>query len=153
MDSKMKRAVVPVGLLLMMASLWGCAAHRGSVGPVAHSRALTKEDVVNMATSDIGDQVIIAQIEATGSGFDLSVSDVIELKNAGVSEKVIEHMIGTGKEQDGKAHSRWYVHYPYYYPMHTYYPRVRIVYLGDSRWHYHPRRDGRRGVWIKARPR
>ena len=151
-NSKMRRLLVPIAVVLMITSLWGCAAHRGSASLVERPRTLTKEDVVNMATSDIGDEVIIAQIEATGSRFGLSVSDVIELKNAGVSEKVIEHMIGTGKEQDGKAHSRWYVHYPHYDRMYTYYPSVRIVYLGGSRWHYYPRRGGRRGVWIKVRP-
>jgi hypothetical protein len=160
-DLRMRGMLLPVGLLVVLTSLWGCAAHRGPVALAETPRTLTKEDVVNMATSDIGDDVIIAQIDATGSWFDLSVSDVIELKRAGVSEKVIEHMIRTGKvqaqrEQDREVCPLRYVYYPRYYPMYTYYPSiyypsVRIMYLGGSRWHYYPRRDGRRGTWIKVR--
>jgi trehalose utilization protein len=151
-DSNMKRLLVLMGLVLMIVSLWGCAAHRGSAVLVERPRTLTKEDVVNMATSDIGDEVIIAQIEATESQFSLSVSDVTELKKAGVSENVIEYMISTGKEGDGKVQYLRYAYHPYY-PMYTYYPSVRAVYVNGSRWYYSPRRGGRAGVWIRVRRR
>ena len=151
-DFKVKRLLIPMGLLLMITSLWGCAAHRSSAALVERPQTLTKEDVVNMATSDIGDAVIIAQIDATGARFDLSVSDVTELKKAGVSENVIEYMIGTGKEGDGKVQRLRYAYYPYY-SMYTYYPSERVVYRSGSWWHYYPKKGGRTGVWIKARRR
>jgi len=150
-NSKMKRLLVPIAVVLMITSLWGCAAHRGSVGLVERPRALTKEDVVNMATSDIGDEVIIAQIDATGSRFDLSVSDVTELKKAGVSEYVIEVMIGTGKEHGQEVHCLRHSYYPRCYLTYHYYPRVRVVYHSGSWWRYYPRRSRRSGVWIKVR--
>ena len=143
---KVKSLIVPVGSLLILMNLWGCAAYSRPKLAAESSRKLTKEDVVNMVTSDIGDEVIIAQIDATESQFKLSVSDVVELKNAGVSERVIEYMISTGKEQDREVHYLWYRYYPYYY-----YPSVRVVYLNNSWWHYYPRRSGRTGIWIRAR--
>jgi len=150
-ESRMKRLLVLMGVVLMITSLWGCAAHRSSASLVERPRTLTKEDVVNMATSDIGDAVIIAQIDATGARFDLSVSDVTELKKAGVSENVIEYMISTGKESEQKVHYVRHSYYPYYYPITTYSLGVRVVYRSGSWWHYYPRRGGRTGVWIRVR--
>ena len=153
MDSKMKRLLVLMGLVLMITNLGGCAARRSSASWAERPRTLTKEDVVNMATSDIGDAVIIAQIDATDARFDLSVSDVTELKQAGVSEQVIEYMIGSGMEPDQKVYYVRHSYYPHYYPMGTYTPGVRVVYVNGSRWHYSPRRGGRAGGWIKGRRR
>ncbi|MCD6335206.1 MAG: hypothetical protein J7M27_07740 [Candidatus Latescibacteria bacterium] len=150
--SKMKRLLLLIGVVVMITSLGGCAVHRSSASWAERPRTLMKEDVVNMATSDIGDAVIIAQIDATGSRFDLSVSDVTELKKAGVSEKVIEYMIGAGMEPDQEVRYVRYSYYPYH-PITTYYSGVRVVYVNGSRWHYSPRRGGRAGVWIKARRR
>ena len=148
--SKMRRLVVSVAVFVMIMSLWGCAAYRGPAALAERPRELTKEDVVNMATSDIGDEVIIAQIEATGSRFELSVADITELKKAGVSEKVIEHMISTGKESEVRYWRDYYHPYPHPYWLHPYYPSVRVVYYGGAWWHHRPRRGGP-GFWVRAR--
>ena len=150
--SKMKRLLLLMGVVVIITSLGGCAARRSSASWAERPRTLTKEDVVNMATSDIGDAVIIAQIDATGSRFELSVSDVTELKQAGVSEKVIEYMIGSGMEPDQAVRYVRYSYHPYY-PITSYIPGVRVVYVNGSRWHYSPRRGGRAGVWIRGRRR
>ena len=151
--SKMKRLLLLMGVVVMITSLGGCAARRSSASWAERPRTLTKEDVVNMATSDIGDAVIIAQIEATDARFDLSVSDVTELKQAGVSEQVIEYMIGAGMESEQKVNYVRHSYTPYYYPITTYTSGVRVVYVNGSRWHYSPGRRGRAGVWVKARRR
>ncbi|MBY0457075.1 MAG: hypothetical protein K2V38_07050 [Gemmataceae bacterium] len=49
-------------------------------------------DVIRMAQEGQDDQVIINQIRATRSTFDLSTSDLSELKRAGVSARVIAEM-------------------------------------------------------------
>ncbi|MFH1008135.1 MAG: hypothetical protein V1800_11660 [Candidatus Latescibacterota bacterium] len=147
---KMKWSLIPVGVVVMITILGGCAAQRNSASWAQRSRMLTKEDVVNMATSDIGDAVIIAQMDATGSRFGLSVSDVTELKQAGVSEKVIEYMIGTGIKSSQEGYHVRYSYYPHY-PMIAYTPGMRIIYVNGSQWHYSPRRGGRSGVWIRGR--
>jgi hypothetical protein len=44
--------------------------------------------------------VIISQIEASGEVFTLTVDDILGLKKAGVSDRVISFMINTGKEDE-----------------------------------------------------
>lgn len=65
--------------------------------PVA-ARAMTIQDVIDLARSDVGDQVIMSQIDASGQVFVLTVQDILDLKNAGVSDRVITCMINTGKD-------------------------------------------------------
>ncbi|MBM3198034.1 MAG: hypothetical protein FJZ58_02105 [Chlamydiae bacterium] len=55
------------------------------------------QDVEAMASNGLSDEVIIAQIQNTHSTFQLTSEQIIELKNAGVSQHVIEYMIQTGK--------------------------------------------------------
>src|SRR6266404_739654 len=52
-------------------------------------------DIKAMAKSGIGDDVIISQIRATHSAYRLSASDIIDLNNSGVRQKVIDYMINT----------------------------------------------------------
>jgi len=58
-------------------------------------RSLGLADIKAMAKSGIGDDVIMSQIRATHSAYHLSASDIIDLNNAGVSQKVIDFMINT----------------------------------------------------------
>lgn len=62
-----------------------------------HKEPLSIEDVEEMSKNGLSDAVIISQIEATKSKFVLSKEEIIELKNAGVSQKVINYMIEPGK--------------------------------------------------------
>lgn len=57
---------------------------------------LTLYDVKEMTRAGITEDVIISQIEQTGSRFYLSTNDIIDLKNSGVSQRVINYMIQTG---------------------------------------------------------
>ena len=57
---------------------------------------LSIDDVKNMSKAGVRDDVIISQIQATGSTFTLSASDIIDLKNSGVSQRVINAMIRNG---------------------------------------------------------
>jgi hypothetical protein len=65
------------------------------------ANAMTMQDVVKLTDSKVGEDVIISQIEASGEVFKLTVDDILELKKAGVSDRVISFMINTGK--DGEA--------------------------------------------------
>jgi outer membrane lipoprotein SlyB len=57
---------------------------------------LTIRDIKDMNAAGIKDQVIISQIEATRSTFNLSSREIIDLKDAGVSQHVIDAMIRGG---------------------------------------------------------
>lgn len=54
-------------------------------------------DVEAMSRNGINDDVIIGQIQNTRSVFYLTSEQIIELKQQGVSQRVIEYMVQTGK--------------------------------------------------------
>lgn len=56
---------------------------------------LTIYDIEALSKNGINDDVIIAQIQNTKSVFYLTSEQIIELKESGVSQKVIEYMIDT----------------------------------------------------------
>lgn len=62
---------------------------------VQQGEPLATADIKAMASANVGDDVIISQIQSTRSIYHLSAADIIDLHNAGVSEKVIQYMIHT----------------------------------------------------------
>ncbi len=54
---------------------------------------LTNEDIVKMVEAKIGDAVIIGKIKASAAKFDTSTDALIQLKQAGVSDVVLEAMV------------------------------------------------------------
>lgn len=60
---------------------------------IDNGETLSVYDIKQMVNAGINDKVIISQIEATKSRFHLTSSDIIDLKNAGVSQNVIDAMI------------------------------------------------------------
>ncbi len=63
---------------------------------IDNHQQLTPYDIEAMVKNGLSDEVIIDQIKATKSVFYLTSNQIIELKNAGVSERVITFMIQTG---------------------------------------------------------
>jgi hypothetical protein len=59
----------------------------------AQQQAITNDSVVQMTKAGLGDALIIQSINATPSNFSTSTSDLIALKQAGVSERVIGAMV------------------------------------------------------------
>ncbi|HUT64096.1 MAG TPA: hypothetical protein VMZ04_09080, partial [Anaerolineae bacterium] len=76
------------GLFVLMIS--GCSSFLN-----VNERAMQYEDVINMTTAGVGPDVIKRQIAVTRSRFELSADQIIQLKKAGVDDKVIEAMIET----------------------------------------------------------
>ena len=60
-------------------------------------RAMTVDDVIRMSEHEVGPDIIIRQIEVTGSRYELSADDIVALTEAGVNEDVIEFMVGSGE--------------------------------------------------------
>jgi uncharacterized protein YcfJ len=62
----------------------------------AMARAVTVNDVVTMAHSGVGDEVIINSLRTRGCRWDSNPNALIYLKQQGVSDRVIEAMQNTG---------------------------------------------------------
>ncbi|MCK4546317.1 MAG: hypothetical protein KAW17_02655 [Candidatus Eisenbacteria sp.] len=56
---------------------------------------LTVADVVEMTRAGLGDEVIINQIRATHSRFDLTVDEIVALHGVGITDPVLSYMITT----------------------------------------------------------
>ncbi len=68
----------------------------GTLDRIDKEEQLSIEDIKKMSNAGIKDDVIINQTDATNSRYDLTSEEIIELKNSGVSQNVINHMIQTG---------------------------------------------------------
>jgi hypothetical protein len=62
---------------------------------VEQSQPLTAADVKALAKAGVGDDLVISQIRNSRTVYHLSTADILDLKNSGVSEKVIDFMINT----------------------------------------------------------
>ena len=62
---------------------------------IDHGQPLDVQDIKDMSKAGIKDDVIISQIHATNSKFHLTTADIVDLKNSGVSQRVINAMIKT----------------------------------------------------------
>jgi hypothetical protein len=82
---------------------------------------MSKQDVIALSRSKIGDNVIIGMINNSGSTFHLRTPDVIELADSGVSDTVISAMMKTDEPEGwGGEPGRYYAAYPPYYGWAAY---------------------------------
>lgn len=56
---------------------------------------VTKEDVKKLARAGVGEEVILAFLRSNNARIDLSASDVVDLKEVGVTPKVIAYLLET----------------------------------------------------------
>lgn len=66
-----------------------------TMNKIDRGEQLSIEDVKNMSESGIADDKIIQIIHSSGTIYHLSSSDVADLQNGGVSQKVIDYMLQT----------------------------------------------------------
>lgn len=62
---------------------------------VEQGQPLGLADVKALAKASVSDEVMISQIRNSHTAYHLSTAEIIELKDSGVSEKVIDFMINT----------------------------------------------------------
>lgn len=70
----------------------------GTLKRIDRGEPLSTSDIKNMSRNGISDDVIISQIQATQSTYYLNADQIVDLKNSGVSQKVINFMIQTGQQ-------------------------------------------------------
>ena len=64
----------------------------------AQQQMLPVDDIIAMSQSRISDDIIISQIRNSRTVYHLKSADIIDLKHAGVSDRVIDVMINTPSE-------------------------------------------------------
>jgi hypothetical protein len=125
---------------------------------VQQGQPLGLADVRALASAGVSDEIIISQIRNSHSVYQLSTAEIIDLKNGGVSEKVIDFMINTASgysaapppPPDGSSYEAVEVAQPppppvveqYYYPP----PAPGYVWIAGS-WTWY----GGRWVWMRGR--
>ena len=67
-----------------------------TLNKIDNREQLSMRDIEKMSQAGISDDKIIGAISSTGSIYYLSTSDVQELRNSGVSQRVIDFMLQTG---------------------------------------------------------
>jgi hypothetical protein len=67
---------------------------------------LTNEDVIRMTQLKLGDGVITAKIKSSACSFDTSVNGLSQLKQAGVSDSVLQAMVEAGSQPGGASPSQ-----------------------------------------------
>ena len=63
--------------------------------PQYRTQPMDLPDIKMLAKSGVSDEVILSQIRNSHSVYRLSAAEILDLKDAGVSEKVIDFMINT----------------------------------------------------------
>jgi len=66
---------------------------------LAAAAALTRDDVIRMAREGQSEQAILDAIHASNATFDLTANDIADLRQAGVSEVIIDAMTESGAVQ------------------------------------------------------
>ena len=120
----MKRIIILISVLAIAVSTTGCSSMYNSQYAreeiQADSSAMSIDDVVRLSSQGIGDEVIISQIKATNSYFELTSEDIVGLKKEGVSEKVINVMIKTKENAMLSRNGKQYYGYSTYrYPWYS----------------------------------
>lgn len=97
---KMRLHTPPLALLVVLAVLSTvviCNAQSDQTAPPLTPKTLSVDDIVKMSKAGISEDVIIQKIKKGGQAFDLSPDQMIELKNAGVNDKVVQAMLDPNK--------------------------------------------------------
>lgn len=67
-------------------------------GAAEKQKPMTNEDVIKLVNAGIGEDVIIAKVRASEPGFQLEADDLVALKQAGVSDRILAAMMEPRKK-------------------------------------------------------
>jgi len=67
------------------------------------SQRLSVDDVIKLSQAGLSEDVIVAKIKKNGKAFDLSPDQLLQLKTAKVSDRVIQYMLDPTKTEPGAA--------------------------------------------------
>ncbi len=82
-----------VGFVMLLSVCGSCIAQTHVLNLPPEPKQMTVQDVIKLSKAGFSDDLIIQQIRQTGQRFNLSTDQLLQLKTASVSEKVIQFMI------------------------------------------------------------
>jgi hypothetical protein len=83
--------------------LWALIVALACAASAQTRKALTNDDVVNMTKQGFDSSLIVKTIQTSQPNFDVSPQALIDLKNAGVSQSVMEAMLSAESAQPAAA--------------------------------------------------
>jgi len=96
--------------------------------PIAAAADVSKEDIRKLVAAGVGDEVIVSFIRANSPVHKLSADDVVELKQAGASERVLGALMGSAPAAPARRVET--VEQPVYVPQTTYVYSTPSYYTG-----------------------
>jgi len=88
------RSIALFTLLVMFTASLAAAPQTAATTPAQSEAAFSNKDVIKLMKLELGDDVVIAKIkQATDVAFDLTTDGLVQLKQAGVSSRVISAML------------------------------------------------------------
>jgi hypothetical protein len=81
-ERRMHRLLTPLVLVLLL-------------GSVAPAQAVTLRDLIDLSRSGLSDDILIALVEAEQSVFRLDAVDIQQLKQQGLSDRLLVHLLQT----------------------------------------------------------
>ena len=94
---KFSKAIIALWAGLFVASPLATGQTAVRSKAAAPARGLTADDVIKLAQAGLSEDIIIQQIKKSGRAFDLSTDQLIALKTAKVSDRVVEVMLNPSK--------------------------------------------------------
>jgi len=105
------KKLLSLGAVALLVLATGCVT-------VRRVEPLTITGVITLAKAGATDAEIIQRLDQSDSVFRLTTADVLKLKEAGVSEPVIDHMLGTYARWTADRERRYYYSWePYPHPL------------------------------------
>jgi len=108
--------IVCVGVVLGLTSASDAASTSTAVAPAESESqpvreqpapTLTLSDIVSLSEGGVSDDVIEAQIRASGQSFVLSAREILDLRRQGVSNTVLAALVRTGVEKRQADAEEW----------------------------------------------
>ena len=125
--------VLPLAALLFT----GCVTHQYTTVATPPPPGPTIAEVQSMSQAHVSDSVIISQIQNSNTRYQLTADQIISLKNAGVSDTVINAMINTASKPQPQATTTTVVQGPYVYPPYVYVDPWPGIWWGWGGPYYH----------------
>jgi hypothetical protein len=97
----------------------------GCATPRPRPKPMTQAEIISLAKAGIGDDVIIHQLQATRTILRLAAGDIVRLRQEGVSERVVNHLLDSytraavAEQRARDAYDyRWHYGIHYWHPWH-----------------------------------